>query len=206
MFWSPPAALPHSPLLAPTKCDRWGGNLGDPPCPLPPLYPPPLTFFLPILPSHRESIWENGGEFLRGTMMDLAAITPLPQHQTSSSLQKEKKSISDFERRLEKSKTYDWVVPHSLFPAHIHVWMCPATITQECRTKSPFSRPCPAPHSPLHSHERVISHPQEQLNSRRWHNKSFKVIAVWNIFYHWREDLGAFSKFLSSYLCDKYKV
>ena len=110
--------------------------------PLPPL-------FLPILPSHRESIWENGGEFLRGTMMDLAAITPLPQHQTSSSLQKEKKSISDLERRLEKSKTYDWVLPHSLFPAHIHVWMCPATITQECRTKSPFSRPCPAPHSPF---------------------------------------------------------
>ena len=54
------AALPHSPLLAPTKCDRWGGNLGDPPCPLPPprLYPPlPLSSFPSCL--HTENQFEK---------------------------------------------------------------------------------------------------------------------------------------------------
>ena len=41
------AALPHSPLLAPTKCDRWGGNLGTPLPFLPPIPPLPSPFFPP---------------------------------------------------------------------------------------------------------------------------------------------------------------
>ena len=53
------AALPHSPLLAPTKCDRWGGNLGDPPCPLPPLYPPSLPSHLAFTPRINLRKWRR---------------------------------------------------------------------------------------------------------------------------------------------------
>ena len=186
MFWSPPAALPHSPLLAPTKCDRWGGNLGDPPMPSTPLVPP-LPSSLSSFPSclHTENqfekleasfceeqwwIWQQLPHFLSTKLPPLFKRKRNPFVILRGGWKKTKPDwVTEW--------LNDWVVPHSLFPAHIHVWMCPATITQECRTKSPFSRPCTAPHFPLHSHERVISHPEEQLNSRRWHNKSFKVIA-----------------------------
>ena len=112
-------AVPHSPLLAPTKCDRWGGNLGALPLHLPPPHPP-----LPILPSHPESIWENGGSFLRGTMMDQVAIAPHTDHQWKKF--SESAQWGSWETRIAKFDTR-WISPRKIFNWYLvrYFWPTP---------------------------------------------------------------------------------
>ena len=86
--------------------------------------------------------------------MDQVAITPHPDHQTSSC--GGKGGGEDFCKTQHSvnftGTSYDITDTPPVRPR-------PTTISQECLTKSPLFKLTPAPSSPLHCHERVISHP-----------------------------------------------
>ena len=85
----------------------------------PPPHPP-----LPILPSHPESIWENGGSFLRGTMMNQVAIAPHTDHQWKKF--SESAQWGSWETRIAKFDTR-WISPRKIFNWYLvrYFWPTP---------------------------------------------------------------------------------
>ena len=150
MFWSPPAALPHSPLLAPTKCDRWGGNLGDPPCPLPPpLVPPPS---LSSFPSNLHT--ENQFEKMEASFCEEQwwIWQQLP-HFLSTKLpplfKRKRNPFLILRGGWKKAKPMtEWYPIH--YFQHTSMYECvPQLSLRNAELKAPFLAPAPHPTSPF---------------------------------------------------------
>ena len=139
-----------------------GRQFGNPP-PLPAPHPPsstPLLSPLPLLPSHPESIWENGSRFLRGTMMDQTAITPHPDRQTSSS----KKELFLNQHLVGDEHVESWKIYKStikikilkqsiISPHEIYLWLSDSQLSpRNVRLKALFSTPPTSPSKPWKSH------------------------------------------------------